>query len=204
MSDVIGTGTAEGLKHFLRRAGKRGDMAQGTARAQEIAVVKVLEIEPDPGNVDIRTLDVKDVLERFVRLKGMNYTPDSLETYQSRFRTAVRHYLSYLDDPVNFRFRKVRVVRKKPNAERETSQAATSSTTGATIAPPYGDDMVTPAAPDALVRYPFPLKMGGIAYLQVPRQITRGDVERLAGFLNSLVIEDDAHVNSSNPGTAES
>ncbi len=87
MTERMMDGTGAGLVDFLTWAADRGKMNASTAGAHKAAVTQVLELEADDfGTIDIKNLDVNDILDRFVRKKGHKYNPDSLATYQGRFR----------------------------------------------------------------------------------------------------------------------
>jgi hypothetical protein len=47
--------------------------------------------------------------------------------------------------------------------------------------------MTTAPRSSALVRYPFPLADGVIAYLDLPHPLTRDDIRRIAALLETLV-----------------
>src|SRR4051794_2009885 len=79
-------GTGAGLDAFLIRIGERGEMNRTTARAYQGAVKRILSLEPDPANVDIKSLDVENLIDRFETLNRLEYTEQSLRTYRSRFR----------------------------------------------------------------------------------------------------------------------
>lgn len=187
MSEKMMSGTGEGLAAWLEWARDRGVLNPKTADAQRTAVTRILEVDADPGGVDISTLDVEDLLDRFARLRSSKYSPESLATYQSRFRRAVDMYLEYLANPAEFRPPKRKFVeRRKPGANSRAATPApvrSSSTTNADIIE------APPVAGDGVIQYPFPLQSGQTAYLHLPRQLSGSDVERLIRFLQSLVID---------------
>lgn len=194
MGDDMATGAGGGLVAFLTWAGERGVMAPNTANSHRVAVQKILEVEANPEGVDITKLDVEDLLDRFGRLRGSNYSPGSMATYKTRFRNSVREYVRYLDDPGAYRGptsikpRGSRAGSAAPSIERPASSSRPTSRP-ATASSQVDERIPAPPSSDALVQYPFPLRSGGTAYLHLPRQLGREDVDRLAQFLNSLVIE---------------
>ncbi len=46
-----------------------------------------------------------------------------------------------------------------------------------------------PSVPTDLVQYPFPLRAGVMAYLSLPRDLQRGEAQRIAAFVASLAID---------------
>jgi hypothetical protein len=187
VSEIMMSGTGEGLIAFLEWTAERGVLNRKTADAQRTAATRILDIEANPLGVDISTLDVEDLLDRFARLRSGNYSPDSLATYQSRFRRAVDMYLEYLQDPADFRppKRKV-VVRRKPGAKSSTATPAPARSSSVTFPELHA---ALSAGGDEVIQYPFPLQSGHTAYLHLPRQLGKSDVDRLIRFLQSLVID---------------
>ena len=50
-------------------------------------------------------------------------------------------------------------------------------------------DILAPVVP-GLVSYPFPLRNGLLVTLQLPPDLTKREAKRLAGFIESLAIEE--------------
>ena len=97
MADVS-DGTAAGLIAFLEWAGSRGEINPATASSRAVAVRRVLEIENAPlESIDLRQLDIQDLLNRFETLKRLEYTSESMKVYKSRLRASVESYLAWLD-----------------------------------------------------------------------------------------------------------
>ena len=97
----IMNGNGLGLLQFCDRVGERGDINAATAKALRSTAGKILAVEsPDLAAIDMRVLDVDDLLKRWVNLHRADYSEGSIETYRSRFRLAVAMYLAWLaEDP---------------------------------------------------------------------------------------------------------
>ena len=93
----------QALSDFLDYLADKGLMARNTVAARKAAVTKVLGILDDVEAADITAVDVEDVISRFQRLHGRDYTPGSLTTYKSRLRAALDDFRSYLNNPLAFR-----------------------------------------------------------------------------------------------------
>lgn len=189
MTEQMMDGTAAGLLAFLAWAADRGALNASTAGAMRAAVTQVVEIEADdPATVDVRRLDVEDLLDRFARKRGHKYSPDSLNTYFGRFRRACDMYVEYLDNPAGWRPPKGRPARKaKPERSGTNGDSAPPPSTGSLLSPAT---LATPhSAESQLITYPFPLRSGTTAYFQLPRELPRAEVERMIGFLQSLAID---------------
>lgn len=188
MTEQMMDGTGAGLLAFLSWASERGALNASTAGAMKAAVTATLEVEgDDPAAVDIRKLDVDDLLDRFARKKGHKYSPDSLATYHGRFRRAAEMYVEYLANPAGWKPPKGRSARKPKLANGKEAAASSVSPTSAVAAPSIGAP--TPPPENQLITYPFPLRSGTTAYFQLPRELPRAEVDRMVGFLQSLAID---------------
>lgn len=180
-------GTGRGLVEFLEYAATKGLMNKNTAAAQKSAVVKVLGIDDDRWlDENLRELDVDQQVTRFQNLKKSAYSPTSLRTYESRFRSALDEYFRFLDDPGAYR---PATAGREP-AGRTASQRGSR---GKKAAQPHSDDrpVESPVAPpvrDFLITYPFPLRENTMVYLQLPKDLTKHEGERLSRFVQSLAV----------------
>lgn len=186
------SGTAEGLLDFLDWAESKGVIAKHTCVGYRTAVTKVFEIDADSWRTSsIKELDVDLQLERFVRLRGSKYNPESLKTYGNRFRAAVSSYLKYLEDPVNFRGVPASLPKaKKPAVKVPLKKAEASPKKGQRLSETVDIGDRAPRSDESdLVQYPFPLRNGVMAYLSLPRDLRKVEASRIGAFVASLAID---------------
>ena len=177
--------TGQGLVEFLDSAARRGALNHSTAASLRAAVTQILDFDnSDLTSVNIQTLDVDDLLERFQRARGHKYVPTSLASYCARFRRARDMYLDYVKDPTGWRPPRGRASRTSSAPPKTVAQPRTGGHDGASRSrPPV-------ASSDAqMMTYEFPLALGQTAYLQLPRQLQAQDVSRLTLFLRGLVMD---------------
>jgi hypothetical protein len=98
-----GTRSREALGEFLDYLAEKGLMAEATVRARKAAALQILGILEKSEANDVTTVDLEDVVARFGRLHGKQYTPQSLTSYKSRLRSALNDFQSYLNNPLAFR-----------------------------------------------------------------------------------------------------
>ena len=78
-----------------------------------MACSRVLGVLENWETLDLAALDMEDVFNRFVNLRGKDFTPESLLTYKSRFNQGVTTFLAYAKDPAGWnRRRRPRAVRR--------------------------------------------------------------------------------------------
>jgi hypothetical protein len=91
------------LIRFLEYLGEKGLTARATASARRTAAAKVLSVLSGDEAQDVIGVDIDQVMSRFENLNPHQYTPESLQTYRSRLKTALEDFRSYSDNPVSFR-----------------------------------------------------------------------------------------------------
>lgn len=195
-------GTGEGLLEFCDRMGERGDMNASTARAFRSSLKKILAIESDNADsIDIRAVEIDDLLDRFAKLNRADYSDGSIATYRSRFRLGVAMYLAWLDGDPNWK-KAGRPVGQQTGSQNSSTSSARKPTRRRPSQPPDGNK-APPAADQAasgaatkeddgppagvrLITYDVPLRPDLIVRVTLPVDLTVGDAERLAAFVRSL------------------
>lgn len=200
LNDFNGVSDTSGraLVDHWKWAADKGLMNGNSAGALRAACVQVLGVLDGWETLDVRAIDVEDVYRRFQNLRGRDFKPESLATYRRRFEQALKLFLEYTADPSGWRApaRESSSRRGKEKKERTgATNGADATDVIATPAPQLIPDRATFAS--GLVDYPFPLREGRFAYLRLPVDLTATDVRRLNTYLNSLVIEPEAAIVSS-------
>ena len=177
---TISTGTGQGLIDFLTYVPEKGLLNKNTAGAMRSAARELLSVEhDDPSSIDVRQLDIDQLAKRFANLRAQKFTPQSLETYESRFRKAVAMYLRFLDNPAGWR-PEIRT-RQTSIQDRTKGRPSNGGTPGLTLPPP---------ASSGMIQYPFPIRDGVIASLTLPANLRKAEAKRLASFLDSLAVDE--------------
>jgi len=89
--------SAQAMSNWLSLAGARGYLAAHNARAYQSASDRVLALTGHPLTVDMRTLDVEATLVQFLRAATPAMSRTAQRQHMSRFRSAVRHFLKWVD-----------------------------------------------------------------------------------------------------------
>ena len=192
-------GNGEGLVEFLVRTGERGDLNRSTAAAFRAAARKILAVESaDLKAVDLRSLDVDDLLERFANLHKADFSEGSLDTYRSRFRRGLAMYIGWLDDDPNWKTAGLTAAgakwaagqaTRRPTARRQSTPAPQASAREPTDSAEAATADEHPSAPNAGVRvmtYDVPLRPDLVARVTLPYDLTPEDAERFAAFIRVL------------------
>jgi hypothetical protein len=146
----------------------------------------VLGVLDDPDDVDVESLNVDELLTRFQNLRKQRFKPQVLEAYKRRFRSAVKSYKDYLENPGAWKpatqDRSGGVVRRPRGSDASPPPEGTASGIGGR---PYAT-----VAPVGSEEYRFPLRAGVMARLTLPVDLTRDEAKRLKAFVDMLVVDD--------------
>src|SRR5437867_1085104 len=84
-------------------AADKGLMNPNTANALRAASTQVLSVLDNWEDLDISKIDVDETFRRFENKRSKDFTPNSLQTYRSRFGKAVESFLAYINNPTAWR-----------------------------------------------------------------------------------------------------
>jgi hypothetical protein len=184
-------GTCDGLLEFLNWAGRTEQMNEITARAWAASTRQVLGVYSAPGSLDVRTLDVEELLDRFEALHRLDYTPGSMTTYKSRFRQAVAAYLAWLDNepwqPASRGGRRKRSDKTGAASAVPPKPPAQDTTGGVGADVPAPDHGSAPR----LLNYTVPLRPNLMVTMSLPVDLSTADAKRIAAFVQSLAFDHD-------------
>jgi len=173
----------EALADFHDYLAEKGLMERNTAQSRKAAVTKVLAILDEVEAADVTSLDIEDVVSRFQRLHGRDYTPASLTSYKSRLRSALDDYLSYLSNPLAFR----------PNVNRTRARTRTGKEES-TDAPSVrterrgGSSRAVPAPTAAGLIVPIPIRPDLTVHVQgIPFDLTEAEARKIAAVVTAMV-----------------
>jgi hypothetical protein len=194
--------TGAGLIEFLDAAIEKGWFNVTSVKALRTATLKILEVENDWASIDLRTLDVEGLFERFRNLKRNAYSDDSMRVYKNRFGQALKMHLARLDGDANWKAYGPTARTCSPTkplspggktAKRSPTAEVTLIHSGPGASLEDGEHASTPDAVAGnvpLMRYPFPLRATVDVWLALPRDITRDEADRLSVFISSLARQD--------------
>jgi hypothetical protein len=174
----------EALLDFLEYVAQKGLMAPATARARKAAVGKVLGILDDSEALDVTSIDLDSLMNRFGHLQGKAYTPDSLVTYKSRVRSALDDFASYIKNPLAFKPNVQSRERKWPAVKAAPIQAKKISE----------DFSETPRSPPSVIAgpmassiLPIPIRADLTIYVQgLPFDLSQAEAKKIASVIQAM------------------
>lgn len=195
MSDINFTpmATGAGLVAFLDYGIQKGYLKTATGQSMKTAVKEVLSATQGPDGwetVDLTSLDEDDVLRRFETLRAMKFSAGSLTTYKGRYSRAASMFEEFRASPATWRPRLRQRSRTNGNGGSTASVPGSLETDGRALSTPAPASAPHPGHGTAIITYPFPLRQGVLASLELPPDLTRREAQRLVAFIESLAIED--------------
>ena len=174
----------EALADFHDYMAEKGLMEKNTAQSRKAAVIKVLGILDEVEAGDVTSLHLEDVMSRFQRLHGRDYTPASLTSYKSRLRSALDDFSSYLSNPLAFRPSiqgRARVRARSGKEERGDSPESKAQRRTEPARPvPF------PAAAGLIVS--IPIRPDLTVHVQgIPFDLTEAEARKIAAVVTAMV-----------------
>jgi len=174
----------EALADFIDYLADKGLMEKNTAQSRKAAVTKVLGILDEVEAADVTAVNVEDVVSRFQRLHGRDYTPGSLNSYKSRLRSALDDFNSYLANPLAFR----------PSVQSRARTRARMSKDNLSDSPaPKGErrpdpPRVVPLPAAAGLVLPIPIRPDLTVHVQgLPFDLTEAEARKIAAVVTAMV-----------------
>lgn len=170
--------TRDDFLRFLDFLGEKGLIPTATAASRKATANKVTAILSDEEAQDVTVLDLDILMNRFHNLNNQAYTPESLQTYKSRMRTALDDFRSYTKDPINFKPTGQKRTKPKQNGEKP---AASTSRGGP--APTPAPSAVTAPLPNLEV---LPVAIRSNLTVQIvglPFDLTTAEAKKIANII---------------------
>jgi hypothetical protein len=187
------------MQAWITRMERTGEMNPNTVKAWGYAVPKVLEVMDveNVDDVDLRSVDIDDLLRRFEVKNRLKYTASSLETYRSRFRQSVLMFIAYIDGDKNWRNAarpaaaegQARPPRKRSTPKPKESQSPPQPASVPPVTPPTssGSSLGEPSGGPGFVSFPVVLRGGKVtASFSVPLDLTIQEAEGLAEVIKAV------------------
>jgi hypothetical protein len=179
----MGNQSRTALLEFLDYLANKGLMNRTTAAARKAAANNVLGILDESEAADLSKLDLDAAMARFHHLHGSRYTPETLNVYKSRTKSAIDDFLRYQRDPLNFKpgiqLGLRRVERPKPATAKDDAARSETGQANAIEAPPAAVNILPiPIRPDLTV------KIQGL-----PFDLTMSEANKIANVIKAMASE---------------
>lgn len=203
MAETIGNGKISGLIAYLDNLSVKGKVKTSAItplKSATRAVFSVVEGERWE-DIDTRSIDLDDYINRFKNLTMGKYDSNSYSAYRARISRVLDWYSHFLQDPgwaplVKDRKKsdktpKVPTHQKFAHDTENISEGEVISLPLTTATGQPRNDIAQSVA-TKLISFPFPLSNGTMATLYLPQNLSSRDSERLQAFIKTLVVGEEA------------
>lgn len=175
----------EALGRFLDYLGDKGLMSPATAQTRKVSAMKILSILEDGEASDVTKIDIDDLVMRFNNLYGQNYSPGSINTYQSRLRSAISDFKSYLANPLSFK-PSVNGRERPAKARKENGEPSKKTQSDVHAEPPRQ----APQSPIGGANImPIPIRADLTILIHgLPHDLTESEAKKISGVINALAV----------------
>lgn len=181
----------DAFNKFLDNAATKGYMNRNTAQGRKAAANKVLTILDPTELMDLRTVDIDRTFDRFQNLQGLNYTPDSLQIYLSRAKSAVGEFISWVDNPSAYKMPKPQkaVTRAKNNSNNGNSDKTANKVAENRQLPETNPVQSEQYQESRHIVVPIPLRENLIVKISnLPADLTPSEADRLAAIVKAFAV----------------
>jgi hypothetical protein len=173
---------------FLDHIISKGLVKQGTGRSWRVAASKMLDDLSLAEESDVRKIDIEVLTRKFANRNTGTYTPQSLNVYRSRVTSAIQEFVSYVDDPVEYKPRMLKGQARKKDVANHRQVGKQVPRTSSPVS--SGEDELSDIqVHSAGLTYPYPVRSDFLAQVVVPRDLTVEEAKRLGAFLLSLAVD---------------
>ena len=182
--------TADGLKEFIGYLTEKGMLNSNTAGGMRTAVEKVLSALDEDERQNLKGLDAREAVMRFVNKNPKALNPESIGVYRSRLQKSLEMLGRFNTDPSNFRVNSNAKAKgpegpvKSKSAQKNGKQdASTGAFAKNVVAPQAGTDESQRVKSVTLT---FPLREDFMVQLVIPKDLRMREAKKLAAFLELL------------------
>lgn len=173
----------EAALRFMDYLAQKGIMAPATARSRKAALSKVLSVLDKDEAVDVTQIDLDHTMHRFSNLQGQGYTPQSLQTYKSRVKSALEDFSAYLENPLGFR----PALNKRTTKTSVKKEAPDNGSNGPSPGEPYqsrpklSEDFVNPTILPIPIRPDVTVRIQGL-----PFDLTQQEAAKISAVVRAM------------------
>ena len=173
------------LIQFLDFLGDKGLMNPQTASARKASVGSLLGILNEDEAADVTKLDLNQVTQRFLNLKGSEFKPESVKVYKSRTESSIRDFVAYKKDPLSF---KPALEQRAPRSTEAKSKSPASERVETT---PSSQHVPISFQTDGLV-FPIPLRPDvTIKIAGIPPDLSQAEARKISNVIAALAVVDE-------------
>ena len=183
------------MLQFIEFIGERGIVNESKAKNWKGATQQFLAILADEEKSDLRNLDLDHLFERFGNIKRTSMSGSSIKIYGSRFKGALNDFLSWAEDPANYKHsgrtitagadtkpKKLKISRVKTATKNPEDQAGNHREN-------LEQQPIAQPVENRVVVFPIPISGGRIVTINnLPHELTKADAEKISSVIKALAM----------------
>jgi hypothetical protein len=174
--------SADELFKFFSYLTDKGLANPSTVRNWKNVSVQILGALAEEEKEDLRNLNIEETLHRFENLNRGKYKPDSLAVYKTRFKAGIENFISWTENPSNF---KPIVATRKSQIRNEAGETKRARRRVEELASHVQEKMDTPAD----VVFPIPIRPNHVVKIShLPADLTMLEAEKIAAVIKALAM----------------
>lgn len=181
--------TPEDLLAFLDYVGEKGLVPAPTAAARKASARQIVAVLNEREASDVTGIDLDQVMKRFHNLNVGKYSPTSLQTYESRMRSSLQDFSSYLADPLSFKASGARRERSRMGEDKSARKPSAKVT-----ASHDRDDSPPPSTTHLPGIHVLPIALRSGLTVQIaglPFDLSKAEAQRIANIVLAHAVVDD-------------
>ena len=168
------------LIKFLEDASDQGLIKVPTANSYRVAVERLRGELTAQELKDIRDIDFELVFQRFVNRNGSRLSADTLRVYRQRASKGIAEFIARQIDPASYR---PAIGVRRSRSKNDFSAPTTTN--------PIHVELPTQQPMSRMLTIPFPLRTDFVVSVQIPRDLTLREADRIAAFVRTLAVDFD-------------
>jgi len=179
--------TKQEFLDFMDYLGDKGLVNKNTVSARKAAVNAFMGILGDDELEDVRKVDIDSLATRFANLQGSNFTPSSLQTYKSRYKSAFDDFIQYRENPLGFR--PSISTRKRPSESKSINAKPADKRTKSSGSPSVGRTSYAPSSTEPFILQ-IPIRNGLVRIAGLPEDLSKQEAQKIANVVLALATDD--------------
>ncbi len=175
------------LVKFLSYVRDKNLVKSQTVTSWSTAVSKLLSDLSEAENMDVRKVDIELAVHRAANRESSKVSPSSLKAYQKRTKRAIEEFVSWKEDPANYRPRSFNRSQQNtsPKGSYKSKQVSTSSQreTKPNHQKPSSEEA---SFHSSGLNLSYPLRPDFLAQIVIPKDLSQLEAKRLGAFILTL------------------
>ncbi len=182
------------MLQFVDFVGERGIVNESKAKNWKGATQQFLSILAEDEKADLRDLNLEHLIERFGNIKRTSMSGSSIKIYGSRFKGALTDFLSWAEDPANYRHSGrsnsgANSTKPKPKTTSKQSKKASNKKESKSKESISSQVEYSQISENRVVVFPIPISGGRVVTINnLPHELMKADADKISSVIRALAM----------------